>query len=249
MSATYTPGHQPYAIDFMSARSFDSHGQFFAEYLAPGLTVLDCGCGPGTITRGLAARIAPGIVTGVDFAESQIAKATADALAAGAGNATFRTADVYALPFADASFDRIFSHALFEHLGDPLRAMRELLRVLKPGGVVGVCCPDWGGFLLTPPTAVIAAALDAYTALQTRNGGDVRAGRKLGTWMVDAGFRDVRMSARYEVYASRHRIGEFLALQLEQAGDATSAATWRAWIDQEAAMCAQAWAWAIGVKG
>jgi hypothetical protein len=44
--------------------------------------------------------------------------------------------------------------------------------VLKPGGVIGVCSPDWGGFVLAPPSARLSEAIEAYTSLQTRNGGD-----------------------------------------------------------------------------
>ena len=93
MSEAYTPGHTQNATDFMAARTVESHGQFFVPYLTPGLSVLDCGCGPGSITLGIAARIAPGKVLGVDFGESQIERARSSAAAAGAGNATVQTAD------------------------------------------------------------------------------------------------------------------------------------------------------------
>jgi ubiquinone/menaquinone biosynthesis C-methylase UbiE len=105
---TYTPGHTRNATDFMSRRTFESHGQFFASHLCPGARVLDCGCGPGTITIGIASAVAPGLVVGVDFAESQIEKARSNAAVHGAKNASFQTASCYALPFADFSFDGCF---------------------------------------------------------------------------------------------------------------------------------------------
>ena len=250
MSAgSYTPGHTSNASDFMAKRSLQSHGQFFLEYLTPGVAALDCGCGPGTITLGIARAVHPGHVTGVDFGASQIERATARASTEAVGNVTFRVADCYGLPFESNAFDRIFSNALLEHLSDPVRALKELHRTLKPGGVIGVCGPDWGGFLLSPPSAKLTRAIEAYTSLQTRNGGDVHVGRKLGLHLAAAGFADVQMSARYECYPSRELIGEYLALQLEQAGDARSAQTLRAWSKVEGGMFAQAWISAVGRKG
>src|SRR2546422_11302498 len=96
---SYTPGHTQSAVDFMSKRSLVSHGSFFVPYLQKGVSVLDCGCGPGTITLGIAAEVAPGSVTGVDFAQAQIGVARANALERGIRNVAFETADCYALPF------------------------------------------------------------------------------------------------------------------------------------------------------
>jgi SAM-dependent methyltransferase len=245
---SYTPGHSQNAADFMAKRTLESHGSFFLPYLQPGLSVLDCGCGPGSITLGIAARAAPAEVVGVDFGASQIERAAASATGAGVANLRFETADCYALPFADASFDRAFSHALMEHLRDPVRALRELNRVLKPGGIIGVCSPDWGGFMLSPPSSELARAVEAYMKLQSENGGDVRVGRKLGVHLEAAGFAAVRMSARYECYPSLDFIGEYLALQLERAGNEQSASVFRAWSRQQAGMFAQAWVSAIAVK-
>lgn len=240
-SATYTPGHSQNATEFMARRTIESHGEFFLPYLTSGVAVLDCGCGPGSITLSIANRIGDGRVVGIDFGESPIQRATATASERGIRNATFQTADCYSLPFEDASFDRVFSNALMEHLTDPVRALREMLRVLKPGGVIGVSSPDWSGFVLAPPSEALTAAVAAYTALQNRNGGDVNVGRKLGAHLTSAGFVNCQMSARYEVYPSLPLIGEYLALQLERAGDSTSADTFRRWSQQSGGMFAQCW--------
>jgi SAM-dependent methyltransferase len=244
----YTPGHTSNASDFMAKRSLQSHGQFFLSYLTPGVSVLDCGCGPGSITLGIARAVQPGFVTGIDFGASQIERATACATEEAVSNVTFRVADCYALPFEDNTFDRIFSNALLEHLSDPVRAVKELHRTLKPGGIIGICGPDWGGFLLSPPSVELARAVEAYTSLQIRNGGDVHVGRKLGDHLAAAGFAAVQMSARYECYPSLEIIGEYLALQLEQQGDVSSARTLRAWSRSEGGMFAQAWVSAIASK-
>jgi hypothetical protein len=105
-----------------------------------------------------------------------------------------------------------------------------------------------GWFPAVPPSAELARAVEAYTSLQTRNGGDVHVGRKLGLHLAAAGFEAVQMSARYECYPSREVIGEFLALQLEQQGDAQSARTLRDWSRVEGGVFAQAWVSAVARK-
>src|ERR1700751_123897 len=120
MGEQYTPGHSANATAFMAARSFSSHGEFIRPYIKPGMTVLDCGCGPGAISIGLAEAVAPaGHVTGIAFCESQIEIAKTRATS----NLSFRIASVYELPFEDEAFDLVFSHALFEHLADPIRGV------------------------------------------------------------------------------------------------------------------------------
>ena len=138
LSTTYTPGHSANATEFMARRTIESHGEFFLPYLRPGVSVLDCGCGPGSITLSIAQRVGNGRVLGVVFGESQIQRANESAKELGIDNAAFQQADCYSLPFEDESFDRVFSNALMEHLTDPVRAIREMLRVLKPNGVIGV---------------------------------------------------------------------------------------------------------------
>jgi SAM-dependent methyltransferase len=248
MSESYTPGHTRNASDFMSRRTLESHGQFFLPYVGKGLAVLDCGCGPGTITLGLAECCAPGVVVGVDAGQSQIERAGEAAIRKGVRNVQFERASCYDLPFHDAAFDRVFSHALLEHLSEPIHALRELHRVLRAGGIIGVCSPDWGGLLLSPLSPEVTLAVERYAALQSRNGGDLRIGRKLGPYLTQAGFESVRMSARYECYSSPAFIAEYLALQLEQEEDTVQAAVLRRWSQDPSAMFAQAWVSAVGTR-
>jgi len=132
--------------------------------------------------------------------------------------------------------------------GKAIGILLELLRVLKPGGVIGVCSPDWDGFILSPPSNSLTSAIAAYTNLQSHNGGDVNVGRKLGTHLAAAGFDNCRMSARYEVYPDRKIIGEYLAVQLERAGDNTSAGTFRTWSYQTGGLFAQCWVACVAEK-
>jgi ubiquinone/menaquinone biosynthesis C-methylase UbiE len=245
---TYTPGHTKNATDFMSKRTLESHGQFFVKYLRKGMSVLDCGCGPGTITLGIASAVAPEAVTGIDDGESQIETARSNAAARHVENVTFQTASCYSLPFADSSFGCVFCHALMEHVSAPAKALKEMHRVLKPGGYVGICSPDFGGLLLAPPSDELATAISAYTSMQKANGGDLLIGHKFGAYLSEVGFRDIHMSARYECYPSLTFIGEYLALQLQQKGHKKHARTLLEWSKSRGGMFAQAWVSAIGRK-
>ena len=82
-------GYSDTALGFVSRRTLESHGAFFIPYLHQGMRVLDCGCGPGSITFGIAARIGSGSVVGVDMDESQVRLATANAAARGATMSVF----------------------------------------------------------------------------------------------------------------------------------------------------------------
>lgn len=245
---SYTPGYTVHASDFMARRTLQSHGMFFHAHLKPGSTVLDCGCGPGSITLGIAEAVFPGRVTGVDDARSQIELARQRAVEHGTANLDYLTATCYALPFDDASFDCIFSHALLEHLAEPSRALAEFYRILKPGGSIGICSPDWGGFIVSPPSPALSDAIQAYMALQSKNGGDVLIGRKFGTYLHEAGFHAMSMQARYECYPSLNLIGEYLARQLARDGQQEHASTWLAWSRSPSGLFAQTWVSAIGRK-
>jgi ubiquinone/menaquinone biosynthesis C-methylase UbiE len=246
-SENYTPGYTSNAVDFMSRRTAESHAAFFLPQLKVGMKLLDCGCGPGGITVGFAERVSPGEVIGIDLGGAQLERARERAHAAHV-RATFREASVYSLPFADAEFDAVFSHALFEHLADPLKALGEIRRVLKLGGCVGLRSPDWGGFVLHPWSEKLASTLADYQAMQRSNGGDVFAGRKLAGWLRQAQFARVQASAAYEIYPSAALIADYLAQQLDSNGRAESAAVLRNWAKEPDAMFAQAWFEAIGYK-
>ncbi|MEU1727009.1 methyltransferase domain-containing protein [Nonomuraea sp. NPDC005692] len=241
----YTPGHDAFAVGFMAARRAATHAGFFLPYLAPGMSVLDLGCGPGTITTDLAAVVAPGHVLGLDQHAAQLTAARAAAWQRDLANVEFRQGSCYAIPLEDRSVDRVFSHALLEHLAHPARALAEIRRVLRPGGTVGLCSPDWGGFLLSPP---LDDALGAYTRLQQANGGDPYAGRKLGRYLRAAGFTDIRLDVRHERHADPSRIAGYLAIQLDRAEQPAHAGRLRAWATDPDALFDQAWVSATATR-
>ena len=244
----YTLGYDEAALAFVGRRTLESHGAFFIGQLSDGMRVLDVGCGPGSMTAGIARRIGRGRVTGIDLSETQIQLAQQRLVELGFGNADFRAASAYELPFDDAHFDAVFSHALIEHLSEPDRAMREFLRVLKPGAVMGVATPDWSGFLYGPSSPPLKAAVRAYEAMQVRNGGDVTVGHKLSQYAVEAGFERVKQSARYENFEPVSIITDLLSVKLEQDGELEHARLLRDWARLPHAMFAEAWIGCVGFR-
>ena len=106
--------------------------------LQPGESVLDVGCGTGTLAIAAKRRVGlQGQVHGIDASPEMIARATRKANKAGV-DATFRNAVVEALPFPDGHFDVVLSTLMLHHLPRPTReqSAREIRRVLKPGGRV-----------------------------------------------------------------------------------------------------------------
>jgi ubiquinone/menaquinone biosynthesis C-methylase UbiE len=151
--ATYTHGYDETVVQEMASRSADRQGAFFLPYLRPGMQLIDVGCGPGTITVGLAKAVAPGEVLGIDLEPTMIEQARSLADKVGLTNARFEVGRAEELPAADESFDAAFEHTLLEHVADPLRALREMRRALKPGGVIGLADGDWGTMLVEPNAA------------------------------------------------------------------------------------------------
>ena len=150
-SSDETGGHDE-EIRRFRLRDAGREAAFFLPFLKPRMTLLDAGCGPGSITYGLAMHTAPGEVVGIDLDSTRIERASRDRRDAGTENISYQVADVTNLPFEDGHFDAVFANGLIEHLSDPDVGIEELLRVLKPGGVIGVRSPDWGVALLHPDT-------------------------------------------------------------------------------------------------
>ena len=155
--------------------------------ISPADRVLDVGCGSGSMSR-LIARSFPGAeVVGVDLRQQYLDFARARASAEGIRNLTFRHADVFALPFADASFDVVWTKYLLQWLKEPKSALAELKRVTKPGGYVVSC--DYVGFGIEH--FPIAAEFEHQVRDSMAVLVDCNIGRKVAPYMISLGFRDV----------------------------------------------------------
>ena len=169
-----------------------------------GSAVLEAGCGVGAQTAALVRRSPGARLTAVEIDAGSLALAEARVRRAGLGDVAFVNADVLALPFPDAGFDHAFVCFLLEHLRDPGAALREIRRVLKPGGTLTAVEGDHGSTLFHPPSAAAEEAVACQVALQRAAGGDALIGRRLTPLLRGAGFPDAAASPRI-VYADAAR--------------------------------------------
>jgi ubiquinone/menaquinone biosynthesis C-methylase UbiE len=161
-----------------------------------GSSVLEAGCGTGAQTVTLA-RNNPGTrFTSVDLSRISLEEAQKRVAAAGLTNVQFRQDDIFALPFAPASFDHVFVCFLLEHLARPLDALRALRTMLKPGGTLTAFEGDHGSTYFHPDNALAHRAVQCLVDLQAQAGGNANIGRQLYPLLREAGFDGVRVSPR-----------------------------------------------------
>ncbi|MEC4570495.1 class I SAM-dependent methyltransferase [Streptomyces virginiae] len=213
-TAVYTHGHHESVLRSHRWRTARNSAAYLIGELRPGMAVLDVGCGPGTITADLAELVAPGgRVTAVDAARDVLAQARAHVQERGLDDAvTFAVADVHALDFPDDSFDVVHAHQVLQHVGDPVRALREMRRVCRPGGVVAARDADYAAMTWYPATPGLDAWLDLYRRVARANGGEPDAGRHLRAWARQAGFTDVTSSATAWCFATPEETAWWSAL-------------------------------------
>lgn len=198
----YSHGHHESVLRSHTWRTVENSAAYLIPSLVPGVSVLDVGCGPGTITVDIAARVAPAAVVGVDAAADVIAKASALGVERGATNARFAVGDAYALDFADDSFDIVHAHQTLQHLARPVDALREFRRVVKPGGVVAARDVDYAGTVLFPLSEGLTEWAALYQRVHRSNGGEPDAGRRLQAWAHEAGFGRVVTTASVWAFAN-----------------------------------------------
>jgi SAM-dependent methyltransferase len=199
---TYTHGHAAATVRQHGQRSVEEAAAFLLPALRPGMRLLDVGCGPGSITRGFAERLAPGRVIGLDLSEETLAAARRDAAERGLDNLEYDRGSVYAMPYADASFDVVYAHQVLQHLREPAAALGEMLRVLRPGGLVAVRDVDWGTVAYWPADAWLDRFLRVHADTWSRNGGEPHMGRKLRALLHAAPVTDLAITAAPWCYAT-----------------------------------------------
>lgn len=199
----YSHGHHASVLRSHRWRTAENSAAYLLPHLRTSDHVLDVGCGPGTITLDLAARLRSGRVVGVDSAPDVVAAAQQEAATLGFDGSTgvgadrveFVFGDVYALDFDDDSFDVVHAHQVLQHLGDPIAALQEMRRVCRPGGLVAARDADYAAMTWHPHNAGLDRWLDLYHRVARSNGGEPDSGRRLRSWGLSAGFRAVRASA------------------------------------------------------
>lgn len=247
MSKTsYTHGHSEPVLRSHRTRTAENSAGYLLPLLKPGLSVLDVGSGPGTITVDLAQIVGPARVTALETTAE-----TLDLVRAEAGRRSCRTVDyvvgdVHDLPLPDDSFDVVHAHQVLQHVADPVAALREMIRVCRPGGTVAARDGDYSGFVWHPQSAGLDRWRDLYLHAARANGGEPDAGRRLLGWARAAGATEITASSSTWSYAdadSRQEWGQMwaeritssaIAEQLRASGHASEAdldAVAVAWLD------------------
>ncbi|UFQ19186.1 MULTISPECIES: class I SAM-dependent methyltransferase [Streptomyces] len=201
-TAVYTHGHHESVLRSHTWRTAANSAAYLIGSLEPHMKVLDIGCGPGTITADLAELVPDGHVTGVDHAPGILGTARATAAERGLDNVEFAVADVHDLDFPDDTFCVVHAHQVLQHVGDPVRALREMRRVCRPGGLIAVRDADYSALTWYPNPPALDDWLDLYLRVARANGGEPDAGRRLKSWALKAGLTDVTASAGTWCYSS-----------------------------------------------
>jgi ubiquinone/menaquinone biosynthesis C-methylase UbiE len=197
--------------------------------LQPGERAADIGCGLGHDARELAKRVGlAGSVVGIDGSAEMIARATEATDAEAARTLRFIAADATALPLETSSCDALRADRLLQHVEDPLQALVEFRRVLRPGARIVIIEPDWKTMAVYPGSAAggdddrCVAAIFDWQVAHTRH---PLMGRQLRMLLTQAGF--VSVSVAPVAYASTRFIEADLTLELSRAA-AGAAEQWPA---------------------
>jgi cyclopropane fatty-acyl-phospholipid synthase-like methyltransferase len=188
-SDTYTHGHHDSVLRSHRWRTAENSAAYLLPHLRPGMTLLDVGCGPGTLTCDLADRVAPGHVLAVDVSAEVVDEARATAAQRGTPNVTFEALDFREL---DGTFDVVHAHQVLQHLSDPVGALRRMAELARPGGgLVAVRDADYPAKVWHPASPAIGRWLELYLAVTRHNGAEAAAGRHFPAWARAAGLTDV----------------------------------------------------------
>ena len=237
----YTHGHQESVLRSHRWRTAENSAGYLLPHLRPDMTLLDVGCGPGTITADLGTRVAS--VHGIDPSESVIAEARA-----AFPDVSFAVGDLFDL---DGHWDVVHAHQVLQHLADPVGALRKLGEL---GDLVAARDSDYTWFQWEPGSAALDRWREIYLAVTRRNGANADAGRHLLRWAHAAGFRDVTYTCTSWTFATPEDRAWWCGLWADrclessfahQAVDegisttdelASLAAAWRAWGEDDDAL-------------
>jgi ubiquinone/menaquinone biosynthesis C-methylase UbiE len=185
-------GEDPSVTKLYGDRTILTSCAYLFPHIKPDMTILDVGCGPGTITAGLSKIVVGGNVTGVDVTDAIIERARSTFSRSEFLNLTFAVGNAMNLSeFKDNSFDIVHAHQVLVHLTDPLQALKEFYRICKPGGIVA--CREGNGrriLSLKPDLPAIRQYWDNMVAFMDKTGGHMDAGAHLEEWAQKVGFQD-----------------------------------------------------------
>lgn len=202
------------ASDFWMHRHFRAMAAIYSSLLneaglLPGDRVLDLGCGSGTHFEWIAELIGPsGTIVGLDADDDNLAISERRVTGASYGGQVTlqKGALTERLPFEDRQFDIVWCAGSLQYVPDPLAAIREMMRVVRPGGRVAVQDVEMASMLLgpMPDEALIALKSSLPTGYTTGDEHhefiDWHVGHKLRSYFFQAGLREVRGVLRTREY-------------------------------------------------
>ena len=245
----YTHGHHNSVLRTHGWRTAENSAAHLVPHLRPGVSVLDVGSGPGTMTVDFARRVGPARVVGIDSSADVVEKATAHAREAGVTNVEFLVGSAYDLPFGEGEFDVVHTHQTLQHVSRPVDVLREMRRVRAADGIVAAREIDYPAVFWHPESPGLEKWYAIYDAVHRSNGGEPSAGRHLKSWALEAGFSDVHAGSsmwHFSTDAERQWWGGAWAERALHSGFASDAieqgratpddlveisAAWQAWTD------------------
>jgi 2-polyprenyl-3-methyl-5-hydroxy-6-metoxy-1,4-benzoquinol methylase len=186
----YTHGHSDAVLRSHRWRNAQNSAAYLLPHLKPATNLLDVGCGPGTLSIDLARHVAPGRVLGVDLDPSVVAEAKRTAEGSGL-DIGFVAGDFAEVDTLNEGFDVVHAHQVLQHVGDPVKALRAMAGLARPGGIIATRDADYPAMSWFPQEPQLDRWLDMYVAVTARNGANADAGRQILHWAQQAGLRHI----------------------------------------------------------
>jgi len=201
--SVYASDHSASVLAVHSWRTAQNSAAYLIPHLKPHFSILDIGCGPGTITTDLAKLVPDGHVTGVEYTPEPLVEARNFAEKHGVKNIEFQVADIHELPFEDDSFDIVHAHQVLQHIRDPIQGLREMRRVAKKGGIVA--CRESASMTWYPQSEGLTKWEKLHTTIMKAKGSNPNPGSWIHVWARKAGFasEDIECSAGTWCYAGK----------------------------------------------
>ncbi|KAK4616230.1 hypothetical protein CLAFUW4_10024 [Fulvia fulva] len=155
----------------------------------PSLKILDCGTGPGTVVASLSKYMPQGTITATDLSPEVVERAASHARDQGVTNMHCQVASIYDFPFGDGEFDVVHAQQVLCHLNQPLEALRSMLRVCKPGGIVALRERDLRMWNWYPDLPGLTEFTKCIRAVMTAAGGSEDMGVRLVSLAMQAGVK------------------------------------------------------------
>jgi ubiquinone/menaquinone biosynthesis C-methylase UbiE len=160
---------------------------YMQPHIKPTSRILDVGCGAGSITINFARLVPQGHVVGLDISADSLAQAKSLAQAQGITNVEFRQGDAHAIQgLSEGSFDIVHAHMVLLHLSDPVKALCEMRRLVRDGGVVAA--RDVATTILIPEKPILAKQMQIYERISRESGAHPDGGKHSHVWAHEAGF-------------------------------------------------------------